>query len=88
MIDFKLIYKKINKKLSKSEEQVFQAWFNESSSHREYYYKVKTQLEEEKSLTPKKIKKTYFSLKWSAAIFIVFLSASTYVFFSSNTIFI
>lgn len=86
MIDFKLIYKKINKKLSKSEEQVFQAWFNESSSHREYYYKVKTQLEEEKSLTPKKIKKTYFSLKWSAAIFIVFLSASTYVFFSSNTI--
>ena len=86
MIDFKLIYKKINKNLSESEEQAFQAWFNESSSHREYYYKVKNQLEEEKSLTPKKIMKTYFSLKWSAAVFIVFLSVSTYVFFSSTSI--
>ena len=86
MIDFKLIYKKINKNLSESEEQAFQAWFNESSSHREYYYKVKNQLEEEKSLTPKKIMKTYFSLKWSAAVFIVFLSVSAYVFFRSTSI--
>ncbi|GAA3579149.1 FecR family protein [Snuella lapsa] len=39
-MEFKLILKKINKTLTEEETLIFDAWFSESETHREYFYKV------------------------------------------------
>ncbi len=40
-MEFKLIIKKINNTLTKEEQEVFDAWYNESVAHRLYYNKAK-----------------------------------------------
>ena len=39
-MEFKLILKKINKTLTEEETLIFDVWFSESETHREYFYKV------------------------------------------------
>ena len=72
MIDFKLIYKKITQGLSLEEEKVFKSWFDEDLSHQEYFYRVKEQIEKEKTSIHKS-RHLSFVLKYGAAAAVAFL---------------
>ncbi|MFY0715333.1 FecR family protein [Seonamhaeicola sp. NFXS20] len=49
-MEFKLILKKLNNRLTEEEAAVFNEWYNESDLHREYFDKVKDNIENDELL--------------------------------------
>ncbi|MCF6241383.1 MAG: FecR family protein [Bacteroidales bacterium] len=85
-MDFKLIFKKLNNTLTEEEELIFQNWYKESSDHRKYFDKVKTQFSDdsleidikegwksiEKRIDKPKITNNYWKYMLAASIVLVF----------------
>ncbi len=95
-MEFKLIIKKINNTLSAQEELIFNAWYNESDSNRNYFEKVQNNFQNDieeidldvawkaldKKTSPKKNRKSYY--KYAVAASVALLMGITY--FASTTI--
>jgi len=83
-MEFKTIIAKINDTLSPEEESIFDTWYKESASHREYFEKVKENYQIEiteaeldlnkawqavdKRISPKKSRKSYYKYAIAASV--------------------
>lgn len=83
-MEFKIIIAKINDTLSPEEESIFDTWYNESASHREYFERVKENYQIEiseaeldlnkawqavdKRISPKKSRKSYYKYAIAASV--------------------
>ncbi|KUJ63459.1 hypothetical protein AR687_01860 [Flavobacteriaceae bacterium CRH] len=96
-MEFKLIIKKINDTLSPEEESIFDAWYNESDSNREYYKRVQNNFESDieevdvdlawkavnREITPKKNRKAYY--KYAIAASVALLIGISYFNYNTTT---
>lgn len=81
-MEFKLIIKKINDTLSPQEESIFDTWYNESVSNRDYFKRVQNNFETDiedvdldlawnvitKKITPERNKKSYHKYAIAASV--------------------
>lgn len=96
-MEFKLIIKKIQNKLTKEEERIFSEWFNESELHQGYYAQVKENYNNERLLVDlekgwnaiesrlqpvSKKRSSYF--KYAVAASVVLLISITFFFTQKN----
>ena len=95
-MEFKLIIKKINNTLSPQEESIFNAWYNESASNRDYFEKVQDNFQNDieeidldvawkaldEKIAPRKNRKSYY--KYAIAASVALLVGITY--FTSDKI--
>ncbi|NPA36560.1 MAG: FecR family protein [Chlorobi bacterium] len=92
-MDYKLIHKKIYNKLTPEEEVIFNNWYNESKSHRDYYERVKAGYNKEPisvdtskgwKQIEKQIYKPVRKLYWRIAAAVSVILIIGFAFFTNN----